>query len=574
MERKLQEIITQDPPEGKLWIIPLGGLGEIGKNMLVLHYDREIIVIDAGLMFPVEEMYGVDIVIPDITYLLNNKEKIKAIILTHGHEDHIGAVPYILPQLNVPVYGTELTLGILKAKLREYHLEDNSFNEIQPGENITFKNFKIETFRVIHSISEGIGLAIHTPIGTIVHSGDFKFDLTPVDGKKPDFEKLSQLGEKGVLLLLSDSTYAERPGHSSSEAVVGRTLEQIFSNPPGRIIITTFASSVPRIQQIINISNKFKRKLCVLGKSLVNVVNIATELGYLHLPPGLTIPANKVSDVSDKDLVILTTGSQGEPLSALTLMATRNHKWVTIKKGDTVILSATPVPGNETLVNKIIDLLFKLGADVTYSIIPKSEGALEQGKLVHVSGHGSQEELKKLIGLLKPKYFVPIHGEYRHLVWHSRLANEMGIKPENVFVIEDGAVLEISSKSANILGKTDCGDVLVDGLGIGDVGKVVLRDRHLLSQDGICIIVASVNRTTGELLSGPEVISRGFVYFRISEKLIKEAKEKAKEIFLKAQEEGLYEMGALKITLKESVGKFFQKKIKRRPMIVPVIMEV
>lgn len=558
----------------RLRIIPLGGLGEIGKNMMIVEYGDDIFVIDAGLMFPTEEMPGVDIVIPDISYLVENIQKVKAIVLTHGHEDHIGALPYIIERLPVPIYGTELTLGLVKAKLREFYINNLDFRTITAGDIIELGVFKIEFFRVIHSISGGVGMAIHTPEGVVVHSGDFKFDQTPIDGKTADISFLARLGEEGVLLLLSDSTYAERPGFSMSERIVGQTLDQMFSRCPGRIIITTFASSIPRIQQILDVSEKCKKKVCSIGKSLVGTISIASELGYLRIPGDTLIRVEELNKIPYEEQVILTTGSQGEPMSALTLMATRNHKWIKIKKGDTVIISATPVPGNETLVANTINLLFRLGADVIYSINPKSEGIADQAPKIHVSGHASREELKLLMGLVRPKFFVPIHGEYRHLVHHARLAAEMGIPEKNIFKLEDGEVLEINDNTAKVAGRVSAGDVLVDGLGVGDVGKVVLRDRNLLSQDGIVMVVLSIERNSGEILAGPEVISRGFVYVKESEELLEEARKKARDVLERVQKEGIPDTLSLKDSLKAGIVKFLYERTGRRPMIVPVIMEV
>lgn len=559
------------PPPGALWLIPLGGMAEIGKNMMALHYNDEIIIVDAGLMFPKEDMLGVDLVIPDIDYLLENKDKVKGIILTHGHEDHIGAIPYIIDRVNAPIYGTKLTLGILKSKLREFsHLTGLEFVEFAPDDTIKIGSFEIETFRAVHSITEGVGLAIKTPFGIIVHSGDFKFDDNPIDGKKVNKHKLKAIGEEGVLLLLSDSTYAERAGHSAPEVSVGKTLDGIFSKNKGRIIITSFASSIPRIQQVINCTKRAGRKISFLGRSLVGNVNIARELGFLSVEDELIFRIEELDNIPDDKVVVLTTGSQGEPMSVLTLMATCNYKWISIRPGDTVIISATPVPGNEMLVNNTVNLLFKLGADVIYNYNTRSADA----KGIHVSGHASEDELKELMTLLKPKFFIPIHGEYRHLVHHNRIAEKAGIKKDNIFLVENGDIIQIDRCGVSRAGRTQCSEVLIDGLGIGDIGKVVLRDRRHLSNDGICMVVATIDRTSGELLSGPEIISRGFVYFSVSKKIIEEAKQKCGEIFADAFFKQQFEVSNLKSALKETVTKFFYKKLKRRPMIVPVILEV
>jgi len=564
------------PPPGTLRVVPLGGLGEIGKNMLALHYEDSILVIDAGLMFPTDEMPGVDLVIPDISYLVEHADQVKGIILTHGHEDHIGAMPYVLPELSVPIYGTELTLGLLEGKLTEFEeLEKPDFRKIKVGDTIWLGAFEVEFFRAVHSISEGVGLIVKTPLGTVVHSGDFKFDETPIDGKPADLARLSALGDEGVLLLFSDSTYAERPGHSTSERVVGETLKTVFQGAPGRIIITTFASSIPRIQQIVDVSYLFKKRICFIGRSLLEMVEIATQLGYLKLPPEMRIDIDQIASCPDEELVIITTGSQGEPMSALTLMATSNHKWVTIQENDTVIISATPVPGNETLVMNNINLLFRLGAEVIYNLAPKSEQVTEDiGPKIHVSGHASRDELRKLLEIIRPKYFVPVHGEYRHLVHHGRLAKETGVAPENIFLMEDGDVLEFSGKEARMPGKIPLGDILVDGLGIGDIGRAVLRERRLLSQDGVCLAIVSLDRQSRAILSGPEVVSRGFVYVRESEELMEEARMKVREAIEKSGSRGETDLLVLKNSIKQTLARFLYEKTKRKPIIVPVIQEI
>ncbi|MFH1454103.1 MAG: ribonuclease J [Armatimonadota bacterium] len=564
---------NQNPPKDTMWLAPLGGVGEIGKNMMVLHYKDEILIIDAGLMFPKEDMYGVDLVIPDISYLIENKDKIKGIILTHGHEDHIGALPYILNNIDAPIYGTKLTLAILKSKLREFDFDKIELIEFSPDDKVAIGSFRIDTFRVVHSITEGIGLAIETPFGMIIHSGDFKFDDDPIDGKTVNKEKLRSFGDKGVFLLLSDSTYAERWGHSAPEKDVGRTLEEIFSQCPGRIIITSFASSIPRIQQIIDCTKKAGRKIAFVGRSLVNNVNVTKELGFLKIPHDITFKIENIDKMKDKDVVMLTTGSQGEPMSVLTLMATNNYKWITIKSGDTVIISATPVPGNEMLVNNTVNLLFKQGANVIYNYATMMLGSGSTPR-IHVSGHANREELEELFALVRPKHFIPIHGEYRHLVQHSNIAKGCGIDKDNIFLIENGDIVHINKDGIKVDGKIMSGEVLIDGLGIGDIGKAVLRDRKHLSNDGICMVVATVDRSTGELLSGPEVISRGFVYFSVSKEMMEKSKELAREIFNKAHQKQLYEITMVKNEVREVLTKFFQKQIKRRPMIVPVILEV
>lgn len=581
MQLKLKFVNPEDykkikPAKDTLWVIPIGGLGEIGKNMLLLRYRDEIIIIDAGLMFPTEEMFGVDFVIPDITYLYENKDLVKALILTHAHEDHIGAVPYVLDKIRVPVYGTVLTLEIVKAKLKETEIikEDLVFNAVEPGTAFDIGSFSIEAFRMVHSISEGVGLAINTPVGTVIHTGDFKIDSSPIDGKGTDLLRLAEYGSSGVLLLLSDSTYAERPGHSAPEKMVGRSLDEIFYNAPGRVIVTTFASSLHRIQQVIDIAQKHNKKLCIIGKSLKDIVKVSTRLNYLRNYPGMQVKVEEIDNVKDNNLVILTTGSQGEPLSALSLIATNNHKWVKVKKDDTIIISATPVPGNESTVNNIINLLFRLGADVIYSIAGRESLQKEQGSCVHSSGHGFQEDLKLLLKLVKPKNFVPVHGEYRHLVHHCRLASQMGVDNKNLFLIEDGMILELSKNHGKVIARIQAGDVLVDGLGVGDIGRTVLRDRYHLSSDGICTVVATIDRVSGSLVSGPEVITRGFVYFKEAKEMLDKSKEIAKATIKNFQHQGLVEVSGLKHVLKENLAKFYYKETKRRPMIVPIIMEI
>lgn len=480
--------------EPKVSLIPLGGLGEVGKNMMVVRYGENILVIDSGLMFPEEELLGIDIVIPDITYLLENKNIVRGIVLTHGHEDHIGALPYVLKQLNVPVYGTRLTLGILGGKLREQHMLDNvKLNCVKPRDIVTIGPFKVEFIRVSHSIPDAVALAIETPVGVIIHTGDFKIDQTPVDGEVTDFYRFAQRGEKGVLALLSDSTNVERSGYTMSERVVGQTFDDTFRESQERIIVATFASNVHRLQQAITTASRYHRKVAVVGRSMVNVVNIACELGYLNVPDGLLVELDEASRLPRNQVVYLTTGSQGEPMSALTRMASRDHRQVEIMTGDTIIISATPIPGNEKLVARVIDQLFKLGANVIYEAVSG----------IHVSGHPSQEELKLMMNLVKPKFFMPVHGENRMLIKHARLARDLGIPESNIFVGENGQVVELTKRSGRFAGRVTSGRVLVDGLGVGDVGNIVLRDRRQLSQDGILIVVVTISRDSGLIVSGP-----------------------------------------------------------------------
>lgn len=494
--------------------------------MLALRYEDEIIVIDAGLMFPEEELLGIDIVIPDFTYLVENQALIRGIFLTHGHEDHIGALPYVLKEINVPVYGTKLTLGLLASKLKENNVTNIKLNTIRPRDIIKLGCFKVEVFRVSHSIPDAVGFGIHTPVGIVLHTGDFKIDQTPVDGGVTDFAKISELGQKGVLVMLSDSTNVERSGFTPSERMVGRTFEEAFSADRERIIVATFASNIHRIQQIIDAAAKYDRKVAIVGRSMLNVTSICQEIGYLKIPKGVLIDIDDISRYPMNKIVIVTTGSQGEPMSALTRMAMSDHRKVQIVPGDTVIISATPIPGNEKLVAKTINQLYRLGADVIYG----------SGSGIHVSGHASQEELKMMLNLVKPKYFVPVHGEYRHLVIHANLAEDMGIPKENIFIGENGQIIEFSKQKADFGSRVTAGKVLIDGLGIGDVGNIVLRDRKQLSQDGILIVVMTINKEANLLVSGPDIVTRGFVYVRESEELIEVARENVKQVLEKCLE--------------------------------------
>ncbi|MCF8011958.1 MAG: ribonuclease J [Clostridiales bacterium] len=551
--------------DSKLSLIPLGGLGEIGKNMMAVKYGENILLIDCGLMFPEEDLLGIDVVIPDITYLLENKELLKGIVLTHGHEDHIGALPYVLKQVDTPVYGTTLTLGILRGKLKEQNLNGQArLNTVKPRDMVQVGPFKVEFIRVSHSIPDAVGLAIHTPIGTIVHTGDFKLDQTPVDGEVTDYYRFAQLGEKGVLALLSDSTNVERPGYTMSEKTVGHTFDETFRQSEERILVATFASNVHRLQQAITTAHRYDRKVAVVGKSMVNVVNIANELGYLQIPEGVLIELDEAKKLPRHKVVILTTGSQGEPMSALTRMATGDHRQVEIVPGDTIFISATPIPGNEKLVTRVIDQLFKHGSQVIYESLSG----------IHVSGHPSQEELKLMLNLVRPKFFMPVHGEHRMLIKHAELAQEMGVPSNRIFVAENGHVIEFTRKSGRMAGKVASGRVLVDGLGVGDVGNIVLRDRKHLSQDGILIVVITINRKTGMIMAGPDIISRGFVYVRESEALIEEAKKRVSTALDKYPSKKMSEWSALKSQIRDALGKFLYEKTRRRPMILPIIMEI
>jgi len=550
--------------EARLNIIPLGGLGEIGKNMMAIRYQDTIVVIDAGLMFPEDELLGIDVVIPDISYLVENRDKVKAIVITHGHEDHVGALPYVLKEINPPIYGSRLTMGIVEGKLKEHSFDNIKLNVVRPRDIIKVGPLEIEFIRVSHSIPDCLAIAIHTPLGIVFHTGDFKIDQTPVDGQVIDFRKMAELGEKGVLLMLSDSTNADRTGFTMSEKVVGNTFDELFGRCEGRIIVTTFASNVHRIQQAIHTAVKYDRKVAIVGRSMVNNVKISHQLGYIDIPEGTLIEMEEISKYPPERILIATTGSQGEPLSALTRMATADHRWVGIKPGDTVIISATPIPGNEKLVNRTIDLLFRQGAEVIY----------QKDMSVHVSGHASQEELKLILNLIKPRYFVPVHGEYRHLMKHAQIAESLGIPRSRIFVSENGQIIEISKKKAMVAGKVTAGKVLVDGLGVGDVGNIVLRDRRQLSQDGIMIVVVSINKETGEVVSGPDIVTRGFVYVRESEQLIENAKAKVKEAMEQCQRKNLTEWAVIKSQIRDKLGKHLFEKTGRRPMIMPIIMEI
>ncbi|MCX8131633.1 MAG: ribonuclease J [Clostridia bacterium] len=549
----------------KLKVIPLGGLQEIGKNITVFEYGEDIIVIDCGLAFPEDEMLGIDLVIPDTTYLSKNKEKIKGIILTHGHEDHIGALPYVLKEINVPVYGTKLTLGLLQYKLEEHGmLSTVTLRRVEQGQIVDFGAFKIEFIRSTHSIADAVALAIHTPVGVVVHTSDFKIDYTPIEGQPMDLARLAELGRKGVLLLMSDSTNVEREGYTMSERTVGDTFEEIFMNARNRILVATFASNVHRVQQIVNAAVKFNRKVSICGRSMVNVVNAAMELGYLHVPEGIMIDIDHMDRYNPENVVIITTGSQGEPMSALSRMAASEHKKVEIVPGDLVIISATPIPGNEKLVSRVINELFKKGAEVIYEALAD----------IHVSGHACQEELKLIQNLVKPKFFMPVHGEYRHLKQHANLAHKLGMANENIFVMDIGKVLELTSDSAKINGSVTSGKVLVDGLGVGDVGNIVLRDRKHLSQDGLIVVVVTIEGDSGCVIAGPDIISRGFVYVRESEDLMDNMREVVKKALEKCEDKKKSDWAAKKNIIKDSLRDYIYEKTKRKPMILPIIMEI
>ena len=548
----------------KLNIIPLGGLGEIGKNMTAFRCGNDIILIDAGLMFPEDDMLGIDLVIPDITFLIENQDKLKGIFLTHGHEDHIGALPFILKQLDVPVYGTALTLGILEGRLEEAGVSTANLNIVKSGDRVRAGVFKLEFMRVNHSIPDAIGMAIHTPVGLIVHTGDFKIDQTPVDGQVMELNRFAEYGDRGVLLMMADSTNAERPGYTQSEKFVGETFDNEFRYAKNRIIVATFSSNVHRIQQICDTAVRYGRKVAVMGRSMVNVVDISLKLDYLKVPEGLLIDIDEIRNYTNDKIVVICTGSQGEPMSALTRMSMGENRKVQIVPGDTVIISAAPIPGNEKMVSNTINHLYMLGAEVVY----------EKANGVHVSGHASQEELKIMHNLVRPKFFMPVHGEYRHLVKHARLAESLGMDRKNIMIAENGAVVELTRESIIMNGKITAGNVLIDGLGVGDVGNIVLRDRRQLSQDGIMIVVVGVDAATSQIISGPDIVSRGFVYVREAEDLMEEARNKVQTALDKCEETKNTDWNAMKEAIRNALGRFLFEKTRRRPMIMPIIMEV
>lgn len=550
----------------KITIFALGGVGEIGKNMYVVQYGNDIVVVDAGLKFPEEDMLGIDIVIPDISYLTENRDKVRGILVTHGHEDHIGGLPYVLKHLNVPIYGTKLTLGLIESKLKEANLLGETKRILIDADSIVqMGSIQASFFRTNHSIPDSVGVCLETPEGTVVHTGDFKFDHTPVNGQYADLHRMAEIGKKGVIALLSDSTNAERPGFTPSESNVGKNLEDIFRKAQQRVVVATFASNIHRVQQVIDAAVATNRKLTVIGRSMVNVVTIASELGYLNIPDGMLIEPEEVNKMAADRVVILSTGSQGEPMSALTRMARNTHRKIDILPGDTVIIAATPIPGNEKFVGRTVDELFRLGAHVIY-------GGSITG--VHVSGHGSQEELKLMLNLIKPKYFIPIHGEYRMLRQHALLGEQVGIEKENIFIVDIGETIEIQGGTARKAGKVPSGNVLIDGLGVGDVGNIVLRDRKLLSQDGILVVVVTLSKQDGTILSGPDIISRGFVYVRESEGLLDEANRIVTNTLHKLMNENVNEWASLKTNVKDALGRFLYEQTRRRPMILPIIMEV
>lgn len=549
-----------------LRLIPIGGLGEIGKNMMAIDSGDDLVAVDAGLMFPEDEMLGIDLVIPDVSYFVQHLDRMRAILITHGHEDHIGALPYLLPRLpGVPIYATRLTAGLIKGKLKEHRLlETTEVITYGSGDRIKLGDFEVEPFRVNHSIPDAVGVAIHTPMGTVVHTGDFKFDHTPVDGLPADFSKIARLGDGGVLALCSDSTYAERPGYTPSEQAIGSAFDRVFMEAPGRVIVATFASLIARIQQVIDSAVRTGRKVAIIGRSMEQNSVIATQLGYLSAPQGTLIRPEEMQKYPMRELTIVTTGSQGEPMSSLARMANREHRWIQIAPGDTVVVSATPIPGNETLINRTIDNLFKQGAEVLYSRVSD----------VHVQGHASQEELKMMLNLVRPKYFVPVHGEYRMLVQHAKLAQAVGISDENIFVLEDGEVLEFREDGADVVERVPINEVYVDGLLVGDVTNVVLRDRRQLASDGIVVVIFEIDRRTGKLVDEPDIICRGFVYKGDIAGLVVKAREFVVQIMAGQSDEHLAEWKFINNKVREMLGRFIYDQTRHRPMILPLIVEV
>ena len=541
----------------KLKIIPLGGLGEIGKNITVFEYKEDIIIVDCGMTFPEDEMLGVDIVIPDITYLIKNKDKIKGLILTHGHEDHVGAIPYVLKKINIPIYGTKLTLGLLSTKLKEHNLGDVELNTVKAGDTIRLGEFQVEFIRTNHSIPDSVALAITTNIGTIIHTGDFKIDYTPISGEVIDLNRFAELGSRGVLALLSDSTNVTRRGYTMSERSVGDTFKDLFSKADSRIIVATFASNVHRVQQIIDAAELYDRKVVVSGRSMVNTVTVATELGYLRMEEGTLIDINEMNRYRKDELVIITTGSQGEPMSALTRIAFSEHRKIELFPDDLVIISASPIPGNEKTISRIINKLIESGTRVVYEDLAE----------VHVSGHACQEELKLIHTLVKPKFFMPVHGEQRHLKMHADISHSLGTPKENIFI-------ELTKNTANIGPSVQAGNILVDGLGVGDVGNIVLRDRKHLSEDGLIVVVVTMSKQDGAVIAGPDIISRGFVYVRESEDLMEEARCVVKKVLSECEKKKITDWATLKSNIRESLRDYIYEKIKRNPMILPIIMEV
>jgi ribonuclease J len=559
-------LIVPDPPSGAyVRVIPLGGCGEIGRNMTLIETQNDMVAVDCGLMFPDEEMYGVDIVINDFTYIRERREKFRAVLVTHGHEDHIGGIPYLLREFNVPVVGTPLTNALIKAKSRDHKMmSEAEFVTVQPGDRVRYGDIETEFVHINHSVAGACALAIRTPVGTIFHTGDFKFDQTPIDGKPADFAAIAKIGDEGVLCMLSDSTNAERPGHTLSERIVGEAFTSIFTHAKGRIIVASFASNVPRIQQVIDHAIAFDRKIAFLGRSLLNVVHFSKELGYLRVPPERTIRIEEVDDYPPEKIVVMTTGSQGEPMSALTRMSVRDHAKFKVVPGDTVVISATPIPGNEKGVYKTINNLYRLGATVIHGTDGRS----------HVSGHASQEELLLMLNLVRPEFFVPVHGEYRMLVQHGKLAARTGVDPQNVFTVENGDVLEFTHEYGDKIGKTYGGHVLVDGSSVGDVGEAVLRDRRLLAADGFMMVVVTIDSEEARVIAGPDLISRGVFYVPDSDGVMDELRAELVTLIEEVPVEAIKDTNTVKEHIRSGLAKAIHARYKRRPVIVPVVMEV
>ncbi|MBN1038486.1 ribonuclease J [Clostridium botulinum] len=549
----------------KLKIIPLGGLGEIGKNITAFEYGDEIIVIDCGLAFPDEDLYGIDIIIPDVTYLIRNKNRVKGFFITHGHEDHIGGIPYVLQQINVPVYATKLTLALIESKLEEHHmLNDCKLNLVEVGESVKLKNFNVEFIRNNHSIPEACSIAMHTPMGIIVHSGDFKIDFTPIDGHVMNLQRYAELGKKGVLLLMADSTNALHKGYTMSEKTVGETLNGLFSKATGRVIVSTFASNVHRLQQISDCSIKNKRKIAFSGRSMEKISEIAMNLGYLSIPKEMIVSLDEIKNCPNDQITIVTTGSQGESMAALSRIAASTHKYIEIQRGDMVIISASPIPGNEKAVSNLINDLTEKGANVIYKTIED----------IHVSGHACEQELRVIQSLLKPKFFIPVHGEYKHLITHAKIAQSMGLDENNIFLLDTGDIFELSRNKGKVVGKVPSGRVLIDGLGIGDVGNMVLRDRKNLAEDGIITVVVAIDRRNKVILSGPDIVSRGFVYVRNSEDLINNVRRIVTKVVEKCLDDNITQWAEIKNSIRREVDSFVYTTMKRKPMILPVIVEI
>lgn len=549
----------------KFKVIPLGGLGEIGKNMTAMQYEDEIIVIDCGIAFPDEDMYGVDLIIPEVSFLLENADQVKGLFITHGHEDHIGAIPFILKQINIPIYATRLTIGLIENKLKEHGLLNSAkLNIVKPRESVKLNHLEVEFIRNTHSIADSCSLAIHTPVGVIVHTGDFKIDHTPIDGEPMDLERISELAKQGILLLMSDSTNVERKGYTMSEKAIGDTFSKLFERAKGRIIVATFASNIHRMQQIIDASKIYNRKVAFSGRSMEKISTVARELGYLHIDDDMLIESHDINNYADNELTLIVTGSQGEPMGALARIAFSTHRQIKIHPNDLYILSSSPIPGNDKLVGRVINQLYKKGAEVIYKDL----------EAVHVSGHACQEELKMILRLTHPKFFMPVHGEYRHLIHHKNLAQSLGIPNDHIMVLETGQVLELTSDTAKINGRVRTGAVLVDGIGVGDVGTVVLRDRRMLAEGGMIIVVATIDKQSKELISEPYILTRGFIYVKEAEDLMNDIKDIAQTTLQTLLENDTHEIMVMKNQVKKALERYLFEQTKRRPSIFPIIMEV